>query len=62
MSQDAADLIELFKERVAIMIHDGKQTEYEANRQAYFEIRRMVGRDGIPEEIRTMAADVLKSK
>lgn len=60
MIHDPADLIERFKERVAIMIHCGGVSEYEATKAAYFEIRNLVGRDGIPEDVIRMAKEVIK--
>jgi hypothetical protein len=40
-SEDAT--VERFRERVALMIHDGGLSEFEATRAAYFELRRAGG-------------------
>lgn len=46
-------LIELYEERAAIMEHDGGLTRKQAERAAYFDIRKCVGKNVVmPEEIR----------
>ena len=38
-----ASIAEAFRERVAMMIHDGGLSEFDATRAAYFELRRAGG-------------------
>lgn len=52
-----ADLLELFRERVAICIHEGKMTELNAIRLAYSEIKRMTS--DVPQEIKTALRDAV---
>ena len=49
MSDDQS-AIERYYERVAIGLSDGKLSEYEATRQAYFEIKRIFG--NVPEVVK----------
>jgi hypothetical protein len=45
------DLVELFEERAAIFQYDAGLPRAEAEKRAYFELRRQFGREAIPEEI-----------
>ncbi len=49
-----AELIELYEERAAIMEYDGGLTRREAEQAAYWELRKLVGREGVPERVREM--------
>lgn len=46
------DLIELFFERVEIMVHDAGLSQAKAEYEAAMELRRLYGRDSLPMEIR----------
>jgi len=51
-----AELIELYEERAAIMEHDGGMTRGAAENAAYYEWRKVVGREVVvPEVIRDKA-------
>jgi hypothetical protein len=45
------DLLELFHERAAIIEFDAGLPREEAEKRAYFELRRIYGREAIPEEV-----------
>jgi len=55
-----SDLLELYNERIAIVIHCGLLSEREAIRIAYFQIRDIVGAANVPEEIRRQFAAVMQ--
>ena len=46
------DLLELFNERAAILEFDAGLPRAEAEKRAYFELRRIYGRQAIPEEVK----------
>jgi len=45
------DLLELFHERAAIFQYDAGLSRPESEKRAYFELRRIYGREAIPEEV-----------
>lgn len=46
-----SDIIEEYQERIAIMTIDGKQTESEAIRHAYWVVRKRFGQSALPASI-----------
>ena len=46
------DLLELFNERASILQYDAGLPREEAEKRAYFELRRIYGREAIPEEVK----------
>jgi hypothetical protein len=54
------DLLDLYNERIAIVIHCGLLSEREAIRIAYFQVRDIVGAANVPEEIRRQFAAVMQ--
>jgi hypothetical protein len=48
-------ILELWHERAAIMEHDGGLSRKEAERRAYWEIRKLIGKAPVPKEIRDAA-------
>jgi hypothetical protein len=55
-----SDLLDLYNERIAIVIHCGQLSEREAIRIAYFQVRDIVGAANVPEEIRRQFAAVMQ--
>lgn len=51
------DLIELFLERAAIIEYDAKLPRPKAEWQAFVEMRRLYGRDNMPEQIHKIARE-----
>lgn len=52
---DAKYLIDLYLERVAIMIHDGGLSESEAKTKAYYCVLREIENGQMPVEIQRLA-------
>lgn len=46
-----SDILEEYQERIAIMTIDGKQTESEAIRHAYWVVRKRFGQSALPASI-----------
>ena len=56
-----ADILELWHERAAIMEYDAGMSRTEAERAAYFDLRRCYGREWVaPDEIRAVMARPLE--
>jgi hypothetical protein len=55
------DILEMFNERVAIMIIDGKQSESVAIKHAYRVVRDRYGRQAIPQAVVEMWARVMRN-
>jgi hypothetical protein len=55
MTYEKTYLIDLYLERVAIMIHDGGLDEKEAKSKAYYCILRLIGDQIMPVEIQRLA-------
>jgi hypothetical protein len=49
------DLLEIYQERAAILEHEAKLPRAEAEWEAYQEMRRIYGRDNLPEQIHKIA-------
>jgi hypothetical protein len=56
------DLLELFHERAAIIEFEAKQPRREAEKRAYYELRRIYGRDAIPREVTDIVRDAINGK
>jgi hypothetical protein len=57
-----SDILEYFRERVAIMIVDGERSEAEAVKHAYRVCRSMFGREKLPIEVIEIWAEVMRSE
>ena len=57
---DQQDIIEEFEERIAIMVHCGKQSESDAVRHAYRVAREKYGRSNLPQHLVDAWAKVMK--
>lgn len=53
-------ILELFHERIAIMIHDAGLSQAKAEYEAAMELRRLYGRDNLPMEIREIGNAAFK--
>lgn len=49
-----AELIELYDEMAAIREYDGGMERREAEQAAYWELRKLVGRERVPESVREL--------
>ena len=61
MTDIERDILEMFNERVAIMIIDGKQSEEMAIKHAYRVVRDRYGREAIPQSVVEMWARVMRN-
>jgi hypothetical protein len=55
-----SDILEYFRERVAIMIVDGQRSEAEAVKHAYRVCRSMFGRESLPPDVVEIWAEVMR--
>lgn len=55
-----SDILEYFRERVAIMIVDGERSEAEAVKHAYRVCRSMFGREALPPDVVEIWAEVMR--
>jgi hypothetical protein len=51
------NLLELYQERAAILEHEAKMSLAAAEWEAYQEMRRIYGRDNLPEEVHKIARE-----
>ena len=55
-----SDILEEYQERIAIMTIDGKQTESEAIRHAYWVVRKRFGQSALPASITNEFGSVMR--